>query len=244
MTSLKLLPVPAAFIISSIFAIYTSSSKARGSAHCLGNKAICAHYTCDLLWDAILTILWLVIFLMAAGFLGTVNGYISSGDVHWRADLPAILQEFNKKQPDSPFTSSRSSSSGETSKDVQMMLVRGRSLLIVALVFSLIQLGCFVVTAVLSFGFHNALNLQDKGGALPITSNVCHTGTNGATVCRSDDVAAAGPGAVYTLDDSATVTVRVPPGSKATAKKDVPVEPEATMSDVALSEDSVAVEKC
>jgi hypothetical protein len=117
--------VPAAFIISSIFAIYTSSSKARGSAQCLGNKAICAHYTCDLLWDAILTILWLVIFLMAAGFLGTVNGYISSGDVHWRADLPAILQEFNKKQPDSPFTSSRSSSSGETSKDVQMMLVRG-----------------------------------------------------------------------------------------------------------------------
>lgn len=178
---------------------------------------------------------------MAAGFLGTVNGYISSGDVHWRADLPAILQEFNKKQHDSPFTSSRSSSSGETSTDVQMMLVRGRSLLIVALLFSLIQLGCFVVTAVLSFSFHKALNLQDKGGALPITFNVCHTGTNGATVCRSDDVAAAGPGAVYTLDDSATVTVRVPPGSKATAKEDVPVEPEATMSDVALSEDSVAV---
>jgi hypothetical protein len=240
---LKLLPVAAAFITSSIFAIYTASGKARGSAHCLGNKAICAHYTCDLMWDASLTTLWLLIFLMAAGFLGTVNGYISNGNVHWTADLPAVLQEYNKKQSESPFTSSRSSSSAETSTDVQMMLVRGRSLLIVALVFSLIQLGCFVVTAVLSFGLRKALKLQSKDGALPITSNVCHPGATGAPVCRTDDVAAAGR-YVYTLDESATVTVRVPPAGKATGKKGVPVEPEAPMSDVCLSEDSVAVEKC
>lgn len=152
--------MPAAFVISSVFAILTASSKARGSAQCIGNRALCSNYTCDFIWDIVLAVLWAVVMLMSAGFLGTFNKYIAEDNIHWLAGLPA---QFKQSTTDS--SSLRSSNSA--ADKALLMLVRGRALLATVLVFALIQLASFVLAGLFSMLLRRMLRLQAAGNQSP-----------------------------------------------------------------------------
>jgi hypothetical protein len=58
----------AAFILACTWLAYTTSPKARSRASCCGNYTPCTNYTCDLTWDILLLIFWVVMLgIVAAG---------------------------------------------------------------------------------------------------------------------------------------------------------------------------------
>lgn len=55
----------AAFILTFVWLIYTASNKRRSRATCCGGHDPCANYTCDIIWDIILLLIWAALFALA-----------------------------------------------------------------------------------------------------------------------------------------------------------------------------------
>lgn len=79
----------AALILSLTWLVYTASPKARSRAHCCGNRAPCASYTCDMCWDIVLVLFWALMLAGLAGGLAVYDRLVQVKPFKGDSDSPA-----------------------------------------------------------------------------------------------------------------------------------------------------------
>lgn len=175
----------AALALSLTWLVYTASPRARSRAHCCGNRAVCARYTCDVAWDVLLLLFWALMLAAVAGSLalyGRLGELVDEmraelEDRHIpRSSLPGPLkgvrwQDLSPIQKavagrlanEASIVSSKDLNTYERlSSGAEVFLDKGRVVLLVAVVLASVQVASLVASAALSGAHRKALRREGR----------------------------------------------------------------------------------